>query len=647
MSSPQLSPWPLRAPLPLVLLLVLSWAGWSTALAGPPMARSPAGSVTNRVLLIFSEGRDLPGNVMMEQAVRAELIGSRTNRIEFFVESLDSAPVANARRYRQFTDYLKENYNAQNLDLILQFMSRNYMLARECAAADMPAIPMLAVAVNDLEVPELPNGHRFTGVVQRFDVAGTVRFILQLQPQTRRVVVVGGTSSADQAVLARIIDAAREAEGVAFDYWTNRPLKEVYQAASTLPQDSVILLSTLLRDASGEPTYTAHVVQILAPLANVPVYVLGNGLIGNGAVGGNVVDFEDLGTSVGKLAARVLAGTSPAQLPLQVRSNGVPTADWRALQRWHIEPRRLPANCVLLYQPHSLWEEHWRLFLGLGLGLLAQALTIAALLFQRQRNRLAEAEILRQRTELTHASRVSMMGQLASALTHELNQPLGAILRNAEAAEIYLRGTPPNLTEVQAILADIRRDDKRAGDVIDRMRTLFKRQKLVVGTLDVHDLLADTLAMVRPDADARQISLACESALDLPAAQGDRVHVQQVLFNLLFNAMDAMVAMPLARRALTVRLRATPKGNLQIDVSDRGPGLAPEHAARVFEPFFTTKANGMGMGLAISKTIIEAHGGEIWMRSGGEEGTTFTFLLPPAGHNRLIPGDPPTTANAG
>jgi signal transduction histidine kinase len=294
------------------------------------------------------------------------------------------------------------------------------------------------------------------------------------------------------------------------------------------------------------------------------------------------------------------------------------------------------------YQPHSLWEEHWRLFLFIGLAMLAQAITILALLVQRQRKQRAEAEILKQRTELTHVSRISMMGQLASALTHELNQPLGAILRNAEAAEVHLQSESPDLKEVQAILTDIRRDDKRAGNVIDRMRSLFKRQKLALGPLDMRDLLADTVAMVQPDATARQVALKVEVPPDLPAARGDRVHVQQVLLNLIFNGMDAMNGLDEVKKLLTVQLAVTKNGNLQVSVRDRGSGITAEQADHIFEPFFTTKANGMGMGLAISKTIIEAHGGEIWMHSKGVEGTTFTFLLPPAGSEELKPEDSPT-----
>ena len=150
--------------------------------------------------------------------------------------------------------------------------------------------------------------------------------------------------------------------------------------------------------------------------------------------------------------------------------------------------------------------------------------------------------------------------------------------------------------------------------------------------------------MAQPDAEARQIKLKLELPDELPAAQGDRVHVQQVLLNLILNGMDAMNAIPKARRSLAVRVAETKNGNLQVAVSDSGTGIAPDDAVHIFEPFFTTKSNGMGMGLAISRTIIEAHGGELWMQSSAMEGTTFTFILPPAGLEKVKAGDLPAAA---
>jgi C4-dicarboxylate-specific signal transduction histidine kinase len=275
-----------------------------------------------------------------------------------------------------------------------------------------------------------------------------------------------------------------------------------------------------------------------------------------------------------------------------------------------------------------LWDQHKNLILVSSSVLLAQAITIAGLLAQRRKRRWAEAEILAQRMELAHVARVSTMGQLSSALTHELNQPLGAILRNAEAAEILLQNDQPNLDEVRAILADIRRDDRRAGDVIDRMRTLFKRRSLVSNRLALRNLVEETVALARSDAEARQVKMSVQISPLSPMVWGDRVQLQQVLLNLILNGMDAMDTTPRSRRSLVVQVRETKDGYLQVAVSDCGTGIAPDDAAHIFEPFFTTKPNGMGMGLAISRTIIEAHGGDIRAERNTPEGTTFTFTLP-------------------
>ena len=258
----------------------------------------------------------------------------------------------------------------------------------------------------------------------------------------------------------------------------------------------------------------------------------GGTLIGSGVLGGKIVDMEWVGAEAGRLALRALDKGSAGRIPLEMRSNGVSMVDWRALQRWHIKASRLPTDCVVRYRPHTAWEDYRTPILFVAACLLAQAITIVALLAQRRLHRRAEAEILLQRTELAHVARISTMGQLASALTHELNQPLGAILKNTEAAEIFLQNNPPNLEEVRAILTDIRRDDRRAGRVIDRMRALYKRRSLALDRLDLRDLVEDTVAMTRPDADVRQIKVTVQMPPHLPDAQGDRVHLQQVLLNL-------------------------------------------------------------------------------------------------------------------
>jgi PAS domain S-box-containing protein len=243
----------------------------------------------------------------------------------------------------------------------------------------------------------------------------------------------------------------------------------------------------------------------------------------------------------------------------------------------------------------------------------------------------AEAELLQQRTELAHVARVSTIGELAASVAHELNQPLGAILANAEAAELFLEQEPPALDDLSAILADIRKDDERAGEVIRRLRALLRKRELERQPLEINSLVEDVFALVSGDAVLRGVSLSADLGPVLPQVAGDRVHLQQVLLNLILNGMDALAGQPRERRRIQVRTRLRADGLAEMAVIDSGHGIEPIKLPRVFEAFYTTKPNGMGMGLSIARRVIEAHQGRIWAENNPSGGATFYISLPAIG----------------
>jgi signal transduction histidine kinase len=605
----------------LLFILALSSSGFGAA--------TGSGS-SKKVLMLFSEGTDLPGTVVVEEAVRDELQKNGTNTVEVFAEHLDARHFPDAAHLQLFRDYLGKKYAGQKLDLIVPITGRDFYLVQGLPAAVFPNVPVTFAAVNELDIPAELDRPGMRGIVERFDVQGTVEMMLRLEPDTRRIIVIGGVSEFDRRVLERVEHVAKSMESITFEFWTNRPMAELKEAVKTLGNDASILLCTVRRDSSGQAFMMSQVAPILSPAASVSVYVLSGAAIGTGAVGGAVADPKALGETVGALALEALEGTPMNGPAIQVRTNGTPVVDWRELKRWRIDARHLPAGCEIRYKPVSLWEEHYQLIIAALVVFVAQAITIAALLAQRARRRTAEAEVATQRAELAHVSRVSTVGQLASALAHELNQPLGAILRNAEAAELFLQQPQPNLDEVRAIVADIRQDDQRAGAVIERMRALLKRRILELKLLNLCDVLRETIAVVRPDAKARQVNLSLDMPTHPLVVRGDRVQIQQVVLNLILNGMDAMNGSG-GERSVVVEARAGSPGWIEVGVKDSGSGLPPEGASRIFNPFFTTKANGMGMGLAISRTIIEAHGGKIQAANNADRGCTVRFTLPAGG----------------
>ena len=239
-----------------------------------------------------------------------------------------------------------------------------------------------------------------------------------------------------------------------------------------------------------------------------------------------------------------------------------------------------------------------------------------------------EEESRRAREELAHSVRVSMMGELMASLAHELNQPLAAIRSNAQAALRFLAAPVPDLEEVRAALAEIVEDDRWASEVIRRLRMLARRGKSERTRLDFNEVLRDTLQLVRTEVIERSVSVTVELAPSLPPVLGDRVQLQQVFLNLVLNAVEAMAG---AEGFRTLGVRTVVEGDaVTVSVQDSGRGLGDADLERIFDAFYTTKPEGLGMGLSISLSIIEAHGGRLWGGRNADRGMTFHFSLPAA-----------------
>jgi C4-dicarboxylate-specific signal transduction histidine kinase len=233
-----------------------------------------------------------------------------------------------------------------------------------------------------------------------------------------------------------------------------------------------------------------------------------------------------------------------------------------------------------------------------------------------------------QRQEVAHLMRVSVLGELSGAIAHEISQPLTAIQSNAETGLDLLADKAPDLAEVREILQDIVHDNHRAGEVIKRLRSLLKKGERKTELVDVNELVNSTVGLLNSEMIGRRISTELDLSYARPATVGDLVQLQQVLLNLIMNAMDAMSSVPVTQRIVAISTRGNSIGTLEVCVTDRGTGIQSIARDRIFEPFYTTKAHGLGLGLAICSTIVEAHGGTIELANADGGGAIARLSLP-------------------
>ena len=234
----------------------------------------------------------------------------------------------------------------------------------------------------------------------------------------------------------------------------------------------------------------------------------------------------------------------------------------------------------------------------------------------------------RAQAELARVNRVATVGQLTASIAHEINQPITAAALNADAALNFLDANPPNVEKARQILTQIADDSRRAGTIVHRIRAMFKKTLPRKDRFDINEAILDVIALTQSEVLRHGVSLRTQLAEELPPIAGERIQLQQVLMNLILNAVEAMTALDRGARELQISTSTHPAGSVLVVIRDSGPGLDPTSVDRVFQPFYTTKSDGMGMGLAICRSIVEAHGGRLWATSNEPQGATFQFAIP-------------------
>lgn len=581
------------------------------------------------ILLLDQDDPGRPGYVSLMSQFRTVIAEKLQKRPSIYTENIDYARF-NGPEYRDEAEaWMRRKYRDKKIDVVIAVGEVSMQFAQGLRDELWRQSPIVVISMGSeaLDTASVPDARILNVPV---DVGGTVAAAKMMLPNARELVFIQGAGSAYQELDRRIREKVHQAaqnHSLRVRELVGLSMNETKARLAKLPRDVIVIYGGISVDGEGRSFIPRDALKDLVAVSEIPVFGLSDTYVGHGAIGGSCIRLAELGRELAGLTGDVLAEKSSGKAtPITSKAYGM-VFDWRQLVRHGLTHSPLPDGSEVQFKPITLWDSHRNTVIWGGAAMVAQSFLIVSLMVQRRQRQNAERVVIMQRDHLAHVGRVSVMGQLAASLAHELSQPLGAILHNAEAANRFLSQPDPDLAELRLILSDIRADDSRACAVIDRMRSLLRKQQMVSLPVKIRELVDEVFALMKFDAQIRKVMLESMVSPALPAVWGDSIQLQQVLINLLVNAMESLEG----REDGRVRIGASPLagGMIELFVADNGPGFSEEERIRLFEPFYTTKPEGLGMGLSICQTIVEAHGGLITTVPPGKgEGAVFRITLP-------------------
>jgi signal transduction histidine kinase len=585
-------------------------------------------SEPKRVLLLHSFGRDFAPWNEYARTIREELGLQSKEPIDIFEASLATARSADVEE-GPFVEYLRALFSKNQLDLVITIGAPAVNFLQQHRSQLFPSVPAVHTGLEQRRVPLSALTANDTVVAVSIDLTRAVGSMLDLLPETSSVAVVIGNSPIEKYWLGQMREAIRPFENrAAFTWFNELSFEEMLQRAAILPPRSAIFFVLLSVDAAGVTHEEGKAMARLHAVASAPMFTHSDAFFGQGIVGGPLSIVANVGRRAAGAAVRILGGETAGDIKTPPIEFGTPKFDWRELKRWNISESRLPAGSEVHFREPGLWEQYRPQVMAVVAALLLQAVIISWLLVERRRRYFAQTEANSQRRQVVRLNRFTTANVLSSSLAHELNQPLGAILSNTEAAQMLLKTNPPDLTQIGEILSDIVRDEQRASEIIFGLRNLLNdRKEADLRALDLNDTVPELVKIVTPEIGKRGVILRTALTPDALPVRADPIHMQQVIMNLVMNGMDAMEGEP-GPRNLTIRTRRNAEYDVaEVRISDSGKGIPEDNLTNIFDAFVTTKPQGTGLGLPIARTIVESYGGTIWAEN-RHRGAVFSFTIP-------------------
>jgi signal transduction histidine kinase len=587
-------------------------------------------------VMFYSYSASMVAYQNMLDGFKESFIQPLTGPVSIVTEYLDLGRTNNEVYGRSIVKMYNQKYNENGIDLIIAVGPGILPFLKQAGLKMLYNSPLILVDIFTSQADSVNNASQVNGlpIYLKYNYFNkSFNTICELFPDRRNVYCVNGDGTLDKYYKSIVKDVQDSYSGThKFIDITGISIDSTLRKISGLPEESIVVIVSYNEDINGLPFTTPEVANMITKISKVPVFLLGSDSFpkDGGAIGGFVINYYNVGKEFGNAANRIIRGADPKSIEVNLPGFYQYIFDWRELKRWNlINSKAIPAQSTFLYQHQSFFSEYKWYISGILVFIILQTLVIIYLVRAYRNQKKVRQQILENQVmlnKIVREDRLSKMTVLTASLSHELSQPLTAILSCAQAGLRFLDSDKLDREQAKDIFENIIEDDNRAGGIIRSVRSLMKLEIREKEKVQVNSLVNETLDIMRNEIFRHGVKLLLKPENTPIFVFADKIQIQQVLLNFLRNSIDAMEKMDTGEKKIEVTMKLV-LDSVTVSVRDSGPGIDKSILEKLFEPFVTTGKTGFGIGLAVSRSIIENHDGQIWAENIPVGGAEFSFRL--------------------
>ncbi len=586
------------------------------------------------IVVIFSLNSNLPAYQNMLDGFRSNFSNVPSEPCNVLVEYLDIGRSSNEDYAKNIVDLYNHKYKENAIDLLIAVGPMAYQVLAKYGLNALKNTPVISIENENVLTDSIyhqPDKNTLD-IIIKHNIQGTLKAAFELFPQNKNVYIISGSSLIDNYYTFLTTNDTKAFKNThRFTFISGVSLDSTLQIVKKIPSNSIVVIPTFMTDNNNHPFSTPEAIGIISNYCNAPVFPIFDSFIRTkGGIGGYVLSFVNIGIESGRIAQEILNGKPPQDITVNKSSFYQFVYDWKQIKRWNLsKSKAIPAESKFYNREDSFIGEYKWQILFVFLILISESFLIIYLFKLNRRQK----DIVRQKTEteslfreLVREDRLSTMVEMTASISHELNQPLTAILYSAQAGKRFLDSEKLDPGQAMEIFDNIIEDDKRAAELISSVKSMMKLENREKEEVNVSTLIRETVSIFNSEAIRQNIHLII-NFLDNPVfVFGDKIQLQQVLLNFISNAALSMEGIYPENKIIELKQRLN-KDTITISVCDNGPGIDDSVKENLFKPFITSRKSGFGIGLAVSRSIIEKHNGTIWAENARGGGASFSFQL--------------------